>query len=179
MTYCTGSANNTHIKKKKHFLFLVLCFRWISDDFLQCLLQCPGGPVRWRSKLWALPAVAFCNDHSLQRLMNWLCGCCQCVCALGEGVPVTGGNPSYGIRPGAAIVAVLQGAPGGAGDSGSSSDSHTAVTPLETQLHSSPLCPPTCPIDQLRQKWVHKGTRRLCQSFLNANSFGWGGRKKK
>lgn len=42
-----------------------------------------------------------------------------------------------------------------------------------------PPCPPTCPIDQLRQKWVHKRTRRLCQSFLNANSFGWGGRKKK
>jgi len=55
-------------------------------------------------------AVAFCICHSLQGLMNWLCGCCQCVCALGEGVPVTGGNPSYGIRPGATIVAVLQGA---------------------------------------------------------------------
>lgn len=80
-------------------------------------------------------AVAFSNCHSLQRLMNWLWGCCQCVCALGEGVPVTGGNPSYGICPGATIVAVLQGALG-AGGPGSSSDPHTAVTPLETQQHS-------------------------------------------
>lgn len=63
-------------------------------------------------------------------------GCCQYVCALDEGVPVTGGNPSYGDRPGATIVAVLQGAPG-AGGPGSCSDPHTAVTPLETQQHSS------------------------------------------
>lgn len=55
----------------------------------------------------------FSSFHSLQRLMNWLCGCCQCVCAPGEGVPVTGGNPSYGIHPGVAIVADLQGALGG------------------------------------------------------------------
>lgn len=67
-------------------------------------------------------------------------GCCQCVCALDEGVPVTGGNPSYGGRPGATIVAVLQGAPG-AGGPGSCSDPHTAVTPLETQRHSPPSGP--------------------------------------
>lgn len=64
---------------------------------------------------WLVTDVAFICYHSLQRLMNWLCGCCQCVCALGEGVPDTGGNPSYGIRPGAAIVAVLQGALGAGG----------------------------------------------------------------
>lgn len=87
-----------------------------------------------------LPAVAFCRCHSLQRLMNWLSGCCQCVCALDEGVPVTGGNPSYGGRPGATIVAVLQGALG-AGGPGSSPDPHTAVTPLETQRHSPPSGP--------------------------------------
>lgn len=67
-------------------------------------------------------------------------GCCQCVCALDEGVPVTGGNPSYGGRPGATIVAVLQGAPG-AGGPGSCSDPHTAVTPLETQRHSPAIGP--------------------------------------
>ncbi|KAG7520670.1 hypothetical protein JOB18_033844 [Solea senegalensis] len=79
--------------------------------------------------------VAFCSCHSVLRLMKLLWGCCQCVCALGEGVPVTGGNPNYGILPGAAIVAGLQGALG-AGGPGSSSDPHTAVTPLETQQHS-------------------------------------------
>lgn len=54
----------------------------------------------------------FFSFHSLQRLMNWLCGCCQCVCAPGEGVLVTDGNPSYGIHPGVTIVADLQGALG-------------------------------------------------------------------
>ena len=55
----------------------------------------------------------FADATLFQRLMNWLSGCCQCVCVLGEGVLVTGGNPSYGILPGATIVTVLQGAWGG------------------------------------------------------------------
>lgn len=100
---------------------------------LWCWSQCqPWWPCPFQRRALWVPAVAFCRCHSLQKLMNWLSGCCQCVCALGEGVPVTGGNPSYGIRPGATIVAVLQGALG-AGGSRSSSNPHTAVTPLETQ----------------------------------------------
>lgn len=71
------------------------------------------------------------RSRSLHRLMNWLHHCCQWVCALGEGAPVTGGNPSYGTRHGAAIMSGLQGAIG-AGNPGSSPDPHTAVTPLET-----------------------------------------------
>ncbi len=105
-------------------------------------------------------AVAFCSYHSLLRLMNWLWGCCQCVCALGEGVPVTGGNPSYGIRPGATIVAVLQGALG-AGGPGSSSDPHTAVTPLETQQHS-PLRGPLIGSD----KMTLCGVQQFCTEKL-------------
>lgn len=107
----------------------------------------PGGPVPSKGELWGWLLWPFCGCHSLQRLMNWLWGCCQCVCALGEGVPVTGGNPSYGIRPGATIVAVLQGALG-AGGPGSSSDPHTAVTPLETQRHS-PLNGPLIGSDKM------------------------------
>lgn len=72
---------------------------------------------------WAGPA-----HH---RLMNWLRRCCQWVCALGEGAPVTAGNPSYGTRRGAAIMSVQQEAIG-AGDPWRSPDPHTAVTPLET-----------------------------------------------
>lgn len=69
-------------------------------------------PCALQSRALGVPAVAFCRCHSLQRLMSWLSGCCQCVCALCEGVPVTGGNPSYGICPGATIVTILQGALG-------------------------------------------------------------------
>lgn len=101
-----------------------------------CHSQCqPWWPCPFQSRCLGVPAVAFCRCHSLQRLMNWLSGCCQCVCALGEGVPVTGGNPSYGSHPGATIVAILQGALG-AGGPRRSTDPHTAVTPLETQRHS-------------------------------------------
>lgn len=74
----------------------------------------------------------FADATPSSRLMNWLSGRCQCVCALGEGVLVTGGNPSYGILPVATIVTVLQGTWGAAGPR-SSPDPHTAVTPLETQ----------------------------------------------
>lgn len=115
-------------------------------------------------------SVAFCSCHSLQRLMNWLWGCCQCVCALGEGVPVTGGNPSYGIRPGATIVAVLQGALG-AGGPGSSSDPHTAVTPLETQRHSS-LHGPLIGSDKMilcEVQQFHRETTWLCQTSLDGS----------
>lgn len=127
-------------------------------------LSLPRGTVR-------VPAVAFCSCHSLQRLMNWLWGCCQCVCALGEGVPVTSGNPSYGIRPGATIVAVLQGAKG-AGGPGSSSDSHTAVTPLETQQHS-PLHGPLIGSDKMtlcEVQQFHRQTTWLCQTSLDNSS---------
>lgn len=113
-------------------------------------------------------AVAFCSCHSLQRLMNWLWGCCQCVCALGEGVPVTGGNPSYGIWPGATIVVVLQGALG-AGGPKSRSDPHTAVTPLETQQHS-PWHGPLIGLDKAKMTLQEVQFTWMCQKSLDDSS---------
>lgn len=90
--------------------------------FSLCWWSWPGWGVGW---------PGFSGRRSHHRLMNWLHHCCQWVCALGEGAPVTGGNPSYGTRHGAAIMSGLQGAIG-ADNPGSSPDPHTAVTPLET-----------------------------------------------
>lgn len=113
-----------------------------------CWWSWPGCGVGW-------PGFSICGSH--HTLMNWLLHCCQWVCALGEGAPVTGGNPSYGTRHGAAIMIGLQGAIG-ADNPGSSPDPHTAVTPLET--HTVRAGREVCGIGQRIRGW---GTGHLAK----------------
>lgn len=81
------------------------------------------------------------------------------------------GIPAMASALGATIVAILQGALG-AGGPGSSSDSHTAVTPLETQQHS-PVHGPLIGSDKMTLCKVQQFCREttwLCQTFLNDSS---------
>lgn len=157
------SANaHPSLQRKVIFLFFLVFPENLSSSSA-------GGPLLYRASCERGPPRPFCSVLSPQRLMNWLCGCCQCVCTPGEGVPVTGGNLSNGIRPGAAIVAVLQGALG-AGGPGSCSTAHTAVTPLETR---SPQHAPLWWAQTkwlCREQWVCRKTTWLGQTSFDGNS---------
>ena len=85
-------------------------------------------------EVWGRVCLPF--TAATPRLMNWLWSCCQYVCALLEGVPVTAGNPSYGTHPGAAIVVVLQGALGARGPGEPLWPAYCCHTPGDTAAFS-------------------------------------------
>lgn len=128
----------------------------------------PWWPCPFQDKLWGWLLWPFCGCLSLKRLMNWLQGCCQCVCALGEGVPVTGGNPSYGIRPGAAYCGRPAGGPGGWWPREQLWPTYCCHTPGDTAALSSTR---TCDWLRLNDSvWSAAVPQR---NYLNVPNFSW------
>lgn len=131
----------------------------------------PGGPVPFQGKPWGWLLWPFAIATPFR---DWWI---DCGAAASVSVPwakasrLRVGIPAMASALGATIVVVLQGALG-AGGPGSSSDPHTAVTPLETQQHSPlhrPLIGPDkmtlCGVQQFRRE-----TTWLCQTSLDGSS---------
>lgn len=118
---------------------------------------CPPPCQSWwpcpAAKLWEVPAVAFwfCFFLVSTPIRDWWI---DCVAAASVSVPrakvsrLRVGIPAMAPTLGLLLLPACRG-PWGAGGPGTRSDSHTAVTPLETQQHS-----PYEPLWSAQTKWL-------------------------